>query len=247
MGDTVALSHVLLAALPVREFITTNYDDCFERACASVGREVARLPYAPASRASRWLLKMHGCVTAPEDIVLTRQDYVRYAERSAALAGIVQAMLITRHMLFVGFSLDDDNFHRIVDAVRRALSGAERDLLGSVVSLFANPLVEQLWGDDLLWVHLDDAPRSEERARALARAGRRFELFLDCLSFHATAPHHLLNDRYAAVLSEGERELREVLEPVRAWLEAHPWPDADDPVAPAWAMLSALLFELGDR
>ncbi len=49
------------------------------------------------------------------------------------------------------------------------------------------------------------------------------------------------------MLSEGERELREVLEPVRAWLEAHPWPDADDPVAPAWAMLSALLFELGDR
>jgi hypothetical protein len=92
-----------------------------------------------------------------------------------------------------------------------------------------------------------DPTDRQERARALARAGRRFELFLDCLSFHATAPHHLLNDRYAAVLSEGERELREVLEPVRAWLEAHPRPDADDPVAPAWAMLSALLFELGDR
>lgn len=247
VGHTVALSHMLLAALPVREFITTNYDDCFERACASVGREVARLPYAPASRATRWLLKMHGCVTAPEDIVLTRQDYVRYAERSAALAGIVQAMLITRHMLFVGFSLDDDNFHRIVDAVRRALTGAERDQLGSVVSLFANPLLEQLWGEDLRWVHLASAPAAEDRAPALATAARRFELFLDCLSFHATAPHHLLNDRYAAVLSESERGLREVLEPVRAWLDAHPEPDEDDPVGPARAMLGALLRELGDR
>jgi hypothetical protein len=28
--------------------------------------------------------------------------------RRAALAGIVQALLVTRHMLFVGFSLRDD-------------------------------------------------------------------------------------------------------------------------------------------
>ena len=30
-------------------------------------------------------------------------------------------MLITKHMLFVGFSLNDENFHRIMDAVRGAM------------------------------------------------------------------------------------------------------------------------------
>src|SRR3712207_8779016 len=35
--------------------------------------------------------------------------------------GMVQALLITRHMLFVGFSLTDDNFHRIAYDVRSAL------------------------------------------------------------------------------------------------------------------------------
>jgi hypothetical protein len=36
------------------------------------------------------------------------------------MAGIVQSTLITRHLLFVGFSLDDDNFQRIFDGVRKA-------------------------------------------------------------------------------------------------------------------------------
>ncbi len=242
VGDVVALSHTLLAGLPVREFITTNYDDCFERACASVGRGVARLPYVPAFGSERWLLKMHGCVTEPQDIVLTRRDYVRYAERNAALAGIVQAMLMTRHMLFVGFSLDDDNFHRIVDAVRRALTGAKRDRLGSVVSLFPNRLVEQLWREELDWLHLADDGES-----TLAREARRFEIFLDCVSFHATTPHHLLDPRFDGILTERERSLGRALEPLRAWLRELPEPDGDDPAAAARERIAELLRSLGDH
>lgn len=68
----------------------------------------------------KWLLKMHGCVTRPEEIVLTKQDYIRYTDRFAALSGIVQSLLLTKHLLFVGFSLDDDNFVRIFDSVKKA-------------------------------------------------------------------------------------------------------------------------------
>ena len=240
VGDAVALSHCLLAGLPVREFITTNYDDCFERACQATGRPVARLPYAPATEARRWLLKMHGCVQSPSDIVLTRRDYVRYAERSAALAGIVQAMLITRHMLFVGFSLNDDNFHRIVDAVRRALTAADRDRLGTVVALFEDPLLEQLWDDDLSWVHC--LPGS---GGSLPEAARRFEIFLDALGFHATAPHHLLQRRFHDVLTPQEAELKRLLGPVQKWVSRHR--KAPDPsVAAAWALLANALRDLGD-
>ncbi len=42
---------------------------------------------------------------------------------------MVQALLITRRMLFVGFGFDDQNFHRIVDEVRKAVrsDGATND------------------------------------------------------------------------------------------------------------------------
>src|SRR5262249_8070865 len=105
-----ALGHALLARMPVDEVVTTNYDDLFARAGTAAGRPCAVLPGGAIRRGERWILKMHGTVQRPETIVLTRADYLRFQETRSALAGIVQALLLTRHMLFVGFSLHDDNF-----------------------------------------------------------------------------------------------------------------------------------------
>jgi hypothetical protein len=79
------------------------------------------LPYHPSLSADRFLLKLHGCVNHPEDIVLTRTDYIRYREKGAVLAGVMQSALLTKHLLYIGFSLTDDNFHTIFDAVRRSV------------------------------------------------------------------------------------------------------------------------------
>jgi hypothetical protein len=233
-----ALSQGLLAGLPVTEFITTNYDDLFERASESVGRPVAVLPYAPTARRSRWLLKMHGCVNRHHDIVLTREHYLRYGSRNAALEGIVQAMLITRHMLYVGFSLSDDNFHRIVDAVRRAI-GAEGRELGTVVALARDDLVEQLWGDDLSWVHLTDHGPGMDAA-AWLEAQRRFEIWLDRVSAAAVSTRHLLEPRFEGVLTGQERLLAAELQRLRSLVDEH----SADP-SPAWAVLSEALERLG--
>ncbi len=117
-----ALSHAHLAAMPVREVVTTNYDTGYEQACQAVGKKVDVLPHSPGKRGNkgRWILKMHGCVTQPDSIVLTRQDYVRYNERFAALGGILMSALLARHIVFLGFSLSDDNFARLFDAVQKA-------------------------------------------------------------------------------------------------------------------------------
>ena len=230
-----ALAHALIAGLPTREAITTNYDRLYETACEATGRPCAVLPYAPRSEHRRWLLKMHGCVDHPDDIILTRENYLRYAERNAALAGIVQAMLITRSMLFVGFSLGDDNFLRIVDAVRRAIrpTGDRAAQLGTAVMLIDNPLLRTLWGADLDWICLGAAGEEGE-------AARRFEIFLDCLSLHAADTAHLLDPRFAPVRTEAEDALVRLLQPLRD-------APADDPArkAPAWALVEALLERLG--
>src|SRR5262249_6692238 len=149
-----SLQHFLLASLPVDEVITTNYDDLFE--LASGPGSVSVLPHDPRQGVTRWLLKMHGCVTRPADIVLTRADYLRYEERRSALAGIVQAMLLTRHMLFVGFSLNDENFHKVAYAVRRARDPAarSRSRFGTVLKLADEPFVEELWRDELGFISM---------------------------------------------------------------------------------------------
>ena len=198
------------------EIITTNYDDLFELAA---GREaVSVLPHAPRQGVRRWVLKMHGCVTHPPDIVLTREDYLRYEQRRVALAGMVQAMLLTRHMLFVGFSLNDENFHKVADAVRRALDpGArKRPCFGSVLKLEREPFVEELWRDELRFVPIgDELPAeesSENRRKLLGQRGRKLEIFLDHVLAHAPVdPSHFLTGRFSGALTAGERILRDEL------------------------------------
>eukprot|EP00041_Stephanoeca_diplocostata_P028014 m.782422 g.782422 ORF g.782422 m.782422 type:complete len:368 (+) comp23291_c0_seq2:375-1478(+) len=88
------------------------------------------IPYAPRRNHNRWLLKLHGCVTHAQDIVITKDDYAAYAtDRRHALAGIVQAQLMTNHMLFVGFSCEDTNYKRILGSVLDALTLKAPDAL----------------------------------------------------------------------------------------------------------------------
>ena len=244
-GTHVALAHTLLAGLPVDEVITTNYDDLFERASAALGRPVTVLPHALARRSERWLLKMHGCLTRPETIVLTREDYLRFQENRSALAGIVQALLLTRHMLFHGFSLRDDNFHRIAHAVRTALGarppGKHDARFGTTLVVDPNPLARELWQDDLEWRSFD-ATTPGAPPPTTAEQVRRAEIFLDLLGARAaTATSHLCDRRYETVLSKPELELRSKLQAFVA--EAGP----DIKKTPAWTEVARMLRRLGAR
>lgn len=250
-----SLAHSLLAGLPVAEFVTTNYDDLLERASVAAGNSPAILPYQPVSNASRWILTLHGSCAHPDDIVLTREDYLRYADRRAALGAIVQAMLITRHMLFVGFSLTDDNFHRIVDEVRKALhgsssarSGAEqfgthatgasltrnRGAFGTALLLGDDPLMRQLWAKDLSLFGFGATVDTH------AEAARLMEVFLDLVLAEASrGVSPILDPAYDGVLTHEEREIAAALRD----LELHVSSGARH--SPAWAPVAALLRRLG--
>ncbi len=230
------LVHALLAGLSVRESVTTNYDPLFEVASRACGHKLAVLPYAPTSGCTRWLLKLHGCVEHPEDIVLTREDYMRYSNNRAALAGIVQTLLLTKHMLFVGFSLKDDNFLRIVDDVRRALRREEDQPFGTALLLTCDPMLRELWEGELDLVSLGESSEPE------GEASRRLEIFLDFLLAESIShTSYLLRPHFEGALGKSERALREAL---LRWL-AELSPLARE--APAFAQLEQALERLGYR
>ncbi|WP_217922220.1 SIR2 family NAD-dependent protein deacylase [Miltoncostaea oceani] len=229
-----SLTHQLLAGLPVREAATMNYDELFENAWRAAGRQPAVLPYEPTADHDSWLLKMHGTVTEPKDIVLTRDDYLRYAERRAALAGIVQALLITRRMLFVGFSLADENFHRIAHDVRQALgSVAEKSTFATTLLLKDEPLLEELWRGDVNCIAVTPDGSDSDPAREL-------EIFLDYLLFCSSSNSgHLLDPSFEGVLTPAERALRHLLTEMYRTAPDH----AKD--AAAWTEVTRLLRHLG--
>ncbi|MCB9592039.1 MAG: SIR2 family protein [Sandaracinaceae bacterium] len=242
--DRHALSHALLAALPVSESVTTNYDQLFEHAAHTVLGRGGLAVLGPGRRTdqARWLLKMHGCVSRPHEIVLTRQHYLRYGEERGALIGIVQALLLTRHVLFVGFSLDDPNFHRIADAVRRAVRprGADRhgDAFGTMLSVSSRELTRELWHEDLRWVELG------VEGGTLPEAARRIEVFLDCVAAHAPRADHLFDDVFAPLLDPDEARVAELSRELRSL--AHRMRGREDDVpSPVLPILERMLRELG--
>lgn len=200
-----ALGHGLLASLPSKEAVTTNYDRLFEMARTTAQRRLAVLPDDPVDADGNWLLKLHGTVTRRHDMVLTRSDYLDMPRQYGALMGLVQGLLMMRHMMFVGYSLQDEDFHELVHEVRFATKGrSSHGPLATVLTLDENILQRELWSKELQFVPMT------KRGTPPSAAARQLEVFLDLVGYlSTTSAAFFLDPTYAAV--SGERELRDAL------------------------------------
>ncbi len=110
-----ALAHVLLANLRCEQAVTTNYDHLYEQAIRATGAQAATiLPTQVPPSDGRWLLKLHGDMTDPKSIVLTRAQFVDFTSASGPAGAVVQALLLTKHLLVIGASMNDDNVLRLI-------------------------------------------------------------------------------------------------------------------------------------
>lgn len=210
------LAPALLATVPSSGAITLNYDRLFEMACSDAQQPRTVMPENVPAVGNKWLLKLHGSVSQPSSIVLTRDDYLGYSSNRAALSALVKAHLLTHHLLFVGFGLADDHFHEIVHDVRRAIPAESSDShqMGTVLSLFEEPLQQLVWSGKLdilpmagVAPNRDSNP--EDATAAVVAAGRELEIFLDMMAAYATDNHsYLLAPSYNRGLSHEEAELR---------------------------------------
>lgn len=223
-----SLAHGLLASLPSKEAVTTNFDVLFEQACKIAGTNIAVLPENPRAAEGRWVLKLHGGVNDPERMVLTRSDYLEMPRRYGALMGLVQGLLMLRKMVFVGYSLSDEDFHELVDEVRAARAGATEIVRGTVLSLAEDPLHKQLWDTDLDVVPMIIGKFDKDDPAKTGLAARELDLFLDLVGYlSTTSASFFLDDTYSD-LAAGEKELRDSLVTLRASLQnCEPGPVAE--------------------
>jgi SIR2-like domain len=148
--------------------------------------------------------------------VLTREDYLEYGRTRGALLGIVQALLITRHMLFLGFSVDDDNFIRIAHDVRSAVRRADRvpTTFGTVLTLVEDPARRMLWERDFDIATMEPQ-NGDDGGRA--RGAREIEIVLDrVLAESRPELSHLLDERFAEALDPEEQAVCKALKTLRA-------------------------------
>nr|WP_269449669.1 SIR2 family protein [Auraticoccus cholistanensis] len=206
----------MLSALQCKQAITTNYDTLYELACRAVARSgesddkvVAVLPTSYPGPDQRWLLKMHGSVDEPASIVLTRADFAGYDGASRPAGAVLQAVLLTTHLLVVGTSMTDDNVLRLVHEVvqyrkRSKKKGGQDAPLGTVLDVSGSTLRRRLYEGMFRWCALPGASVFE---RAL-----NLEVFLDCVAMYASDNlTWLLDVRFADLLDEETSALAEDL------------------------------------
>lgn len=152
----------MLAALPFKIILTTNYDRLFEKALHGCGKQVEALIYDPIpgiqakdsvedSMPDRPLLfKIYGDLTRPESVVITDEDYIGFVQRMSEteathpLPPTVRFRMRKWPMLFVGYSLRDYNLRLLI---RTLLWKVDPSTIPRSYSVdpYPDPLILKVW------------------------------------------------------------------------------------------------------
>ncbi|MDO5736162.1 MAG: SIR2 family protein [Propionibacteriaceae bacterium] len=185
-SDRYGLAPALLANLPGTSAVTLNYDRLYEAAWSDAWHDTTKplrvLPWDSLKPSEPWLLKLHGDVGRPKSIILTRSQYLDFAVRQRGLASLAKALLMTKHLLFVGFGLSDDHFHEIVHEVRGIRpepkrSGTTPARSGTALVLGDGGIHAAVWGNDFDIVPFSTTDATPDHVVA----GRKLEIFLDVM------------------------------------------------------------------
>lgn len=117
--------HLLLAKLPCKIYITTNYDTRMEDALEKVrtGENVNVISSDRDIKAHApgidddciWVIKMHGCIRRNyQEIVIGESDYLEYETKYEKMYALVSRMMQGYNVLFLGYSISDWNMSKIL-------------------------------------------------------------------------------------------------------------------------------------
>lgn len=126
--------HRALVDLPAQFFITTNYDQLLERAYAekyagkkSLNTFTFRQVGQAASclfRNKPFVLHVHGdAKTEPDRVVLTEKDYRLLIHNEAGFQSLLQTLLTTFTLIFVGTSLNDMDVRLLLGFIHSSFHG----------------------------------------------------------------------------------------------------------------------------
>ncbi|RSU51068.1 SIR2 family protein [Sphingomonas sp. S-NIH.Pt15_0812] len=128
LDEQKASGHRLLLSLGPGIVYTTNQDNIFELTAEKFGRRYRKVvtidDLSAAIPGEPLLIKFHGDLDVPESLVFGDQSYrSRMAVTDHPLDIRLRADLLGKRLLFIGYSLRDENIVKLLNAVRKAFGG----------------------------------------------------------------------------------------------------------------------------
>jgi SIR2-like domain len=103
--------HSLLAGIPFRTCLTTNWDSLLEDSLRASRRVNVifddRTARSWRESQAHQVIKLHGSIHAPDSIVFGGNDYARLYQQPSVLMSLVRTLIATRPILAIGFGMRD--------------------------------------------------------------------------------------------------------------------------------------------
>lgn len=113
-----------------KAIITTNYDTMlediiFENRCnVHIGQEGVLSSMDEPDKID--LYKIHGCVTKPDTIIITKDDYDDFEEKGKYLYSKIFTIFCEYPIIFIGYSISDRNIKNILTAMMEIMTENQR-------------------------------------------------------------------------------------------------------------------------
>ena len=108
------LNELKKARKNISSIITTNYDIMLEDIFGFnplIGNDILLSePYGS-------IYKIHGCVTQPDKIIITDEDYEIFNEKYELIRAQLLSLFMHNPIIFIGYSISDDNIKRILKTI----------------------------------------------------------------------------------------------------------------------------------
>lgn len=103
--------------------VTTNYDDIYDNYCrqgsAIDGYNICKYYedhiVSDLRSPVRLILKIHGCVSDPSKIVLSRSQYFNEKQKHGNFFKVLESLFLTHTILFLGYSISDPDIQLILE------------------------------------------------------------------------------------------------------------------------------------
>lgn len=123
-----------LKSINPHAIITTNYDSLlqklFNEYIPIVGQQI--LKYNTFSIGE--IFKIHGCVSDPKSLILTRNDYDEFLKKKKYLSAKLLTFFAEHPLLFIGYSASDPNIRSILSDIDEIIS-EESELIPNIYIL----------------------------------------------------------------------------------------------------------------
>lgn len=97
--------------------ITTNYDCMLEEIFSySDDSTFVGQPelFSPKSSGLSEVYKLHGCISKPEKIIISYEDYNRFEQTAKLFTAKLMTLMSENPVIFIGYSINDPNVHNVL-------------------------------------------------------------------------------------------------------------------------------------